>query len=364
METSAQWHTAIRLKQLDGDDMYFNQHLVYDFNDIMKTAETKVSFGKQLRDGGDIPAYVMDNKEKILDPSSIPASQFGLVIKEAGQIHKRFPLNDKGSSWLSQQSFVQNFQNIPLYSQAKTARCIKEACAHYEINIHPFIHESSQYATDESNFTDFDETDVKVAEDELSCVFKYSRKFALETEGRYPLNTNHEIKVACDYFIENYEDLNEYGKAKEYASNLKTACIKSSVSVPDEVNAYCDDHTEIDLNVLKFAFDERTSMCEKYDWDEEKTANAKLAYQSIYDDAPYSNKMDLVKRILRADEKFFKIAQYNHFASPRKVVFDFAKDATSSEGQTLERTIEESGQANAHSQPSGNISKHGRHGNV
>lgn len=310
--------------------MYFNPHEIYDWNDIIKDPTEKVAFVKRLAKNGGIPNFIKEGKESMPDVNSLPDGKFAMVVKEGGDISRRFPIDSAESTWFSQNAFTMNQKKIPLLARAKVANCLKVACEFYNVPVDPFVLSASQFALDESNFTDFDDNEAKIAQDQLTYRSKFINQFALPDEEKFPINTSYEVKQACDFFEDNHKNLDENNKAEEFAAHLKTACIKNQIKVPTLVYEYTNDYAPVKSDLLKVAFESRLEMISQYDWEDEKVENVKQAYELIAQQSEYVRPNQLVEMIKKADGEIFGIANYKHLYSPEYIVYNndsFSKEA-------------------------------------
>ena len=319
--------------------MYFNPKTELDFSDMVKTMEGKAKFVAHVKKAMEIfPTAIKEASAGKVRLEDLSNGKFAMVVRQNKNVYRKFPINDSENTWFSQQAFMMNHDNIPLYSKAKTANCIKKACEYFDLEVSDFVSSCSKYAFEEGNFLDLDDESVKIAIDEFKYKTDLNSDFALPSEGKFTLNTDVEVKMARDYFSRNHKALRKDGKAHEFAENLKIAFIKHKMPIVDLVDQYTDDFVRPDTSLLKEGFESRMRLLPQYSFSKKDREIIKQSYDMIAEQAPYLLATEVEDLIKEADGKFFKIHTYNKIASPSVLV-----DVARTSGKTAMEDIYEMG---------------------
>lgn len=301
----------------------FDSEVSYDFHAIIGDESECKNFASFLKTRGKkLPVFEKGAGEKISDPDFLADDDFALIVKQANQIHRYFPLDTPQSAWLSQQSFLYNSAKLPISCVANTALFIKKACEFYGLEVEKEIKEHARYNFSQVNQIDLDDPMIKQAEESFRKTQPREVFFALESEKRFPLNTRTEVVEAINYFEKNHEEMYSEKVASEYAQNLKKGCARQKVSVPDLVWEYTSDCVTTNEGILKTAFDERVKYFESKLPEEHEIETAKLAYDTILSAFRYNPPRKIVELIKTADQKLLGVFGYDNMLSPEQLVFE------------------------------------------
>ena len=307
--------------------MFFKLSHSYDLYDHLKDSKAKDLIGF-IQERVEIPEYVK-TAEDCFDPSGDLDDTFALIVKEGSQSFRRFPLGNKTDAWFSQQSFIKSAEHLPVICRGITASNIKLACDYYDIEVEPWVSKMADTRVSLNGFppnlVDFDNEEIQLYESEAMAKTAYEDKYALPSIGQYKLNTKTEVKTACDWLEKNLRDLKEDGMEDEFCLNLKLACQKHSVPVPEVVEDILDNTIKISSEFLRPHFDERISTLDELETDRVETV--KIAYMNIMENCQFMKKWELEEAIKEADEEVLGVVSYRHFMSPKDIV-ESASDMT------------------------------------
>lgn len=300
-------------------EYFFDNSKVYDFEDMVsKGIASRLKGNKKLL--GD------PNLEKVKTISKVACnfedldnSVFGLVVKQAGDIYRKFPLNDTMNTWLSQIAYVNNNSNIPISCRADVAFCIKKACDYYGLVPHLMVEKAASYSTRRTNFINFDSKEVKDRESEILSKVSKQSEFAFPEERLYPLNSQLQITEAKNFFANNLSELKKLGKCSEFASNLKKQMEKFSMDVPEFVVAEIDDYDPVNKEVVKIAMEERILFAKK-NLPSKNIENIKHAAESIINSSQFLNPLQLKKKIIEFDAKMLNVNRPQAFCSAESII--------------------------------------------
>jgi hypothetical protein len=308
--------------------MFFNPFETYDWNDMLSDKTQKLAFSARIKKlENKIPEVVKNSSERTPVIESLSDGMFALVVKEGGDVHRKFPISSPECTWLSQESFLMNQGKIPLFCRAKTANCIKKACEFFGLEASNFVKSAAQFAIDETNYTDFDSVEVKQAQDEYNYKSRFVSRFALGDAKTFPLNTELEIKTACDFFSANHKSMDDDKIAEEFATNLKTACIRNKIAVPDIVYEYTNDCAPVSKEAMEILLKDRIDIADNFDWDEEKKESVKKSYEMVAEQAPYMRPSQIREMIRETDGRIYGFDSHRRIASPELVVEYATKQA-------------------------------------
>lgn len=302
--------------------MIFDKEKTYDFHDMIGNPGELKKFASFLSYRGEnIPSFIKQSSDLVTKPSSLEDDEFGLIVKQAGEKLRKFPLDSAESAWLSQQSFLMNSNNLPVSCVAVAAATIKKACDFYGIEADKEVMEHSSYNVSETNEVNLDDPFIKKAEEMIKRK-KSVEFYALPGEERYPLDTANQVKEAVSFFDKNHESMEMDKVASDFAKELKKGCIRQKMEIPDLVWKYTSDCSTTNEEILKIAFDDRIKRMKERGAKEKEMVTAKLAYDSILSAFDYKKPHEIVSLIKQADQNIAEVFRYTNILSPEQLVYE------------------------------------------
>jgi len=166
----------------------------------------------KIAKGGTLPEFIRDFRLK--DPKDLNDDCFGLiVIASDGSVHKKFPVYDKASTWLSANYFLETFRNLPEGAQKVASVNLKNSLKKYSLEVPDLILKIAETVSDENISNVFDELSSPTSPtSEIS-------QYVLEDEKRFPITGQDDVKRYATNFQNIIAGMTEEEKGR-FAFNL------------------------------------------------------------------------------------------------------------------------------------------------
>lgn len=197
-------------------------------------------------DGGKILKELVNNPQEI--PDFVKVAQavdqkshselFALALHEDGKVLKKFATADAGNTWLSTLYFYETHDRLPLEAQKVASANLIDACENFGIEIPEFLYEIADGPV-EGNFVDVTDK-APPMQKSASAVEREDVVYAIErSDGSkyYPLKDAKSVKVASEYFSENYRNMVPRER-REYAVKVASVAKKAAMPLPDVLRKY------------------------------------------------------------------------------------------------------------------------------
>ena len=300
--------------------MFFDLNQSYDLYDHLKD-EKGTELINFIQDRVEFPDYVKSAQE-CEEPIEKLDDTFALIVKEGGQNFRKFQLEDPIDTWFSQQSFIKSAEKLPIICRGIAASNIKKACEYHDIKVDFWVEKMASSVVElfgvPKNMVDFDNEEISIFEADAMSKISFESKFALPSLKKYKLNTISEVKTACDFLKKNLKDFKEDELEEEFSLNLKQACERLLIPVPDLVEDILDNTVKISSEFLKAHFKDRIDSIDPTN--KNKAESVKLAYMNISENCEFMKLHELEEAIKEADEKELGLINYFQFMTPSQIV--------------------------------------------
>lgn len=205
--------------------------------------------------GSDMPESI--KKANLLShdqKEELPDDEFAVVIMtKTGSKLRKFPVNDKGHTWLSCKAFNKNAHKLPEDAVKTAASNLYSSCVFYGLECPKSIEKFATEIT--SNIVDVDESTAipveytlrKVALEKKAKVIRSDQwgvtiKTASCVKNLYPLNTLNNVREAISYFQKHADSiLPEY--KRQFASNIVKEAANYECELSDNIKTYANSDT-------------------------------------------------------------------------------------------------------------------------
>lgn len=166
----------------------------------------------------ELPDFVKQSKIK----SKSEYDRFAVKIAKNNEVEFKFPIDDKASTWLSEQYYENTKDNLSKEARKVIGNNIAKACERFDIEHNIEQDEVEKDIVKESNL--FNETTINSNGDGT---------FLLPSKEKYPVKNEEQVKEAVGYFNEYQQDFNLKEK-REYSENLIKEAEKNDVKIENE----------------------------------------------------------------------------------------------------------------------------------
>lgn len=189
---------------------------------------------KLVPDSEDLPDFVKLATQVSQDQHP---NMFALVMVDDGNIIKRYPTPDQGNTWLSTLYFSETRHDLPEEAQKIAAANLIEACEAYDINTPEFLFDVAGGPA-ETNVVDV--TDLSPPSQQVQA--EDSATYAIDRgdEKRYRLDSPDAVKVASEYFEENYKRMRPRDR-RDFAVKVASEAKKGAMKTPQVLKKYASE---------------------------------------------------------------------------------------------------------------------------
>lgn len=244
---------------------------------------------------------------KIGEVDNLKQDDYAIVFMTKHGSDGRYPLKTKDQTLLSCWYLEKNAGKLPLEHKKVAATHLRRSCENHGLPVSDFIQKNAS---------------EDISSNAISPYVGENEKFACQ--GKYPINTSEQVKMAIDYFENNHKHFSP-DDAFEYCNNVSEAAKEHNVKIATEkkVNDYIPKYS----NMLKLAVDRRLSLMDGiYEYGDKTGEAIKLSYRKLLgmkdktDPVEFSKKLAHIDRMAGVDTHWDRGSISNPYVSTFKRV--------------------------------------------